>query len=443
MAHQFKAGAGSSSIMFPDDMFPTDGFCGVHDYPHTRILLTEGDIKFALVVMELVNIPEDVTESVRKMVADKTGTAYENVWVHGTHAISTPHAPRDPSVPIGGRGPDKPGKGPGPKPPAGNGPKMDPEGPRKRREFVDAVMASAEDALDIAVKSYGDAVLGVGTGLCDININRDYETDFGWWTGFDPNGYSNKTATVIRVENKDGIICLLVSYDIKPCALDNTEMDAQTRLVSSDVPGLACSILEEKYGAPVIFTMAAACDQVTREQALYEKVLPDGTVGKVDEGVSKGLEIVDRLGNEMADDISSIAEKIECHPLASSIKTGDTSIVWPSKTRVPSKPTKEIIYEKDGDRTADIDAHAVILGDDVCIVAVKPEVNSISGSELKSRSPYKNTIMISNVNGGMKYMPDKAAYDRVTYEAIGSLVMPGAAEAWIEAVGQMLDSLNE
>ena len=99
-----KAGAGSSPIVFPAEMFDPslpniDGFNGVtHDNPYMRVLVLERDIKVAIVSAELVNIPAYAITLCKDVVSEKTGTLPENVWVHATHAITTPHAPGNPST---------------------------------------------------------------------------------------------------------------------------------------------------------------------------------------------------------------------------------------------------------------------------------------------------------------------------------------------------------
>ena len=74
-----------------------------------------------------------VIASVKQIVGEITNTPADNVWVHATHAITTPHAP---DGPFGGPGGRKPGA---PKPPMGGGFKPDPDAPRKRKLFIAAV----------------------------------------------------------------------------------------------------------------------------------------------------------------------------------------------------------------------------------------------------------------------------------------------------------------
>ena len=43
------------------------------------------------------------------------------------------------------------------------------------------------------------------------------------------------------------------------------------------------------------------------------------------------------------------------------------------------------------------------------------------------------------VGGGMKYMPDQASYERLSWEALTSMLMPGAAEKFVDTAIQLLE----
>ena len=149
-----------------------------------------------------------------------------------------------------------------------------------------------------------------------MNMNRDVMfPDGNWYIGLGSTMPSNKTMTVLRVNSKHGHhpIGFLISYGIKPTAIDNAEMSTRTRQISSDVPGLACRIMEEKFRAPALFCMPATGDQVPSKWAYpqaWDSVL--GTKIQIDEGVAKGLEYVQELGTQMARDAIKIAKKIRC-----------------------------------------------------------------------------------------------------------------------------------
>lgn len=425
MSHQMKAGAGKARIVFPHDMFPLEGFMDVHDDPHIRILMIESGERIVIASMEIVNLFGDGTELVRRLIAEKCGTKYENVWLHTTHAITTPHPPR---VPDKNRKDIK-------LPPH----MQDPDAARKRELYFEAVTKAVSCACEQAIVLQ-DARLGYGKGTCDVNVNRDVETPFGWWVGFNPDGYSCKDLHVLKLENENGqIIALLVNYGLKPCAIDNSGMQEGVRRVSSDLPGYACTIVEERLNTVCLYIMSAAGDQVPKEMALFERVSEDGFVEKIDLGVEKGLEIVRQYGAVLGADILSTANAVSCNVSSADIRRGYGEINCLTKGRIRMQPRKQVEYtcEKDAAVSADV----IALGD-IAFVAVKPEVNAITESQLQAKSPFKTTLVFSMTNGDMKYMPDKAAYERITWESQSAMLTQGAAENWVEKAAQVLKQVH-
>lgn len=420
------AGAGCSTIHFPEALFPIEGFMGIHDAPVARVLALECGEKAALVSLELVMLPPEFVDLVKTIVADHTGTKKENIWVHTTHAITTPHAPHAPmgmgGVPL----------------------ELSEEDKKvlavKLELYKNAVMGAVTHAAKAAAETCRPAVLGVGKGESHISINRDVQTPFGWWIGQNPEGKSDPTVTILRFDSEDGNpIAVLMTCGLKPCAIDNSQMQEGKRLVSSDVPGLACRLMEEEIGSPCLFFMGAAGDQVPKEQALLDEVLEDGTVSPVDLGVEAGLKMVDRLGRRMAADVLSAVNGINCNISEAVISLGNTSIVWGGKGRIRMQPRKTVdfTYERD----VKIDGNVLTIGD-VALVGLKPEINCITGQQLQKASPYADTLVISMVNGGQKYMPDADAYEKITWESQSSMMMPGAAESWIDAVVKKLQEMK-
>lgn len=422
MVHKtIKIGMGSGVIRFPASLFPTEGFCGVHDAPKIRIMLLRDGIFFAIVSCEMVMLPDVLIKQMQKSVEEMAGVPAENVWIHMTHAISTPHLPGE--VPF---------------PPSNDSPQTV-EG--KQKAYCVAVEKALKEAVKEAVFSMQEAILSVGRGICDINCNRDEKTPFGWWVGPGSDGKSNKIMTVLRAENIDGkLLGLLISYGLKPCVLDNSGMMDGTRQVSSDVTGYACAKLEQHLGVPVMFCMAAAGDQIPRDMALYEKVNTEGYPEYVDLGVEYGFEKVKELGNKMALDALRIAEEIQDIQENTLITKVETQFTWPSKSRSQMCPTKELAYRADGKQCVEVSALQI---GDIALVAVKPEVNAITEEELWAVSPFDTTLLLSLVNGGMKYMPDRASYDKFTWESQSAILMPGAAEQFVCTAAELLNHLKE
>ena len=420
------AGAGCGTIHFPDALFPMEGFRDIHDAPKARVLALECGEKAALVSLELVMLPPELVELVKTIVSDHTGTKRENIWVHTTHAITTPHAPH---APMG----------------MGGVPLELGEEEKKNLDFkiglyTAALSAAVTEAAKAAADSFQPAKLGIGQAQSHISINRDVETPFGWWIRQNPAGKTNPNFDLLRFDGEDGNpVAVILAGGLKPCAIDNSQMKENKRLVSSDVPGLACRLIEAEIGAPCLFFMGAAGDQVPKEQALLDEVMADGSVKTHDFGVEKGLAIVARLGKQLAEDVLPALQNICGAESAPEIRMGRTKLTWGGKGRIPMMPRKSVdfTYERD----VRIDGQFMTLGS-LAFVGLKPEVNCITAEQLAEKSPYEKTILISMVNGGQKYMPDASAYEKITWESQSSMMLPGGAEAWVDAAVKKLQEMN-
>lgn len=395
---ELKAGAGVGTIDFDPSIFPTEGFSGViNDSPHVRILLLEAGQRAAIVACELVNTPATVIEAIRAKIAERAEVPEENIWVHSTHAITTPHEPGD-----------------------------------------EAVLAAADAALEQALASFAPATLGVGTAECDVNVNRNIETPEGIvggpYYGRGGTGYSNKTMTLLRFDGEDGTpIAFFLSYGIKPTALDNSEMDAGTRVISSDVPGKACTMVEETFGAPCLFCMPAAGDQYPREMTMFYDLNEEGThMVEHDLGVEAGLEIMNRLGDEMGTVAVELAGSIECGEDRSFV-AGASDNFTASERRMAQ--VSEVM----------VDVSVLALGD-VAFVGFKQELDAATEQEIQEASGFEHTLLISFLNGDGKYMPHDAAYDlnsgKGSYEVLKSGFERGTAECLVSLADELLQGLR-
>ena len=414
-----KVGAGAAEIAFPAEFFPTECFCGVHDAPHIRVLLFDQKIRFALVVAELINIPPEGLVLCKREISRIVRTTKENVWVHITHAISTPHDPLDsmpPFIPV------------------------DHDAPKKHEWFFNSIKNAACEAATKALESLCPAKVSIGKTLCDVNINRDVETPFGWWIGEGGTGPSNRQLTTLNFTAVDGNpIAVLVSYGIKPCALDRAGIMTGTRLVSADVPGKACRILEDKLGVPVIFCMSAAGDQVPREQALKEWVDSEGNIQRADLGVECGLEIVNRLGTEMAQDVEKallVEQVVSTEPY---MATAASEFSWPCKRRTQMRPMLVSNYLVE--RMGTVSLQVFRMGD-IAFVTSMSEINYETERQLYELSPCPCTILLSMTNGLFRYMPEQSAYERFTWEAQSSALMPGAAERFVDEACKLISDIG-
>lgn len=416
---KLMVGAGKAQIQFVKEMLPTEGFNDIHDLPYAGVIALDQGMKCALVSFDLVMLSDSMIAKCREIVAKTIGTDAENVWVHVTHAISTPHEPG----PMG--------------PPDKRGPVTE----RHKEQiamFQKAILEALQEAADKAANMV-PCKMGTGDIQCMLNANRDVEFDAGWWINVG-DGSSDHTLRAIKFEDMNGkMVAAILNYDMKPCTIDNSEMGQVTRKICADVPGIGCHVLEEELGAPVLYFMAAAADQVPRDMALLEEVGEDGKAYRVDKGVQYGLNLVEEYTKEFVADAKSVLTGITCNDAEPVIRSTENSFMWQTKPRGKMTPLKEETWCADG--VKEVGVNILALGD-TAFVGFKPEVCNATSQQIKAGSPFANTLLISMVNGGFKYMPDKSAYERVTWESQSAGLMPGAAEEFVKCTIEALNSVR-
>lgn len=185
-------------------------------------------------------------------------------------------------------------------------------------------------------------------------------------------------------------------------------------------------MLEEEFGAPALFCMIASGDQHPIMAALDVEVHEDGTYTQIDLGVQEGLKIAEELGTIFGNDAVAIAKTIACDDSDAKVSCTSGSYEWATK---------------EGDGAMEIAVEAMCIGD-TAFIGVKPEVNCNTSLELRKISPFKNTLLMSFVNGDQNYMPDAEAYEINTVEVSKSNLAKGAAEQLVTTSVELLKGLK-
>jgi len=416
--NQLRAGAGTGTIKFPKEMFPIEGFRGIHDEPHIRVLLLESGSRAAVISAELVMLPDSRIKEIQTEVGSICGIDPENVFVHLTHAITTPHDPM--MMPPFARPENAEGLS---------------------KLHGEAVMSAVREAAEGALGDMRDAGMSLASGECFVNANRDIRTPFGWWISRGGDGEANRSMRVIKFEDTEHRpIAYILSYALKTCAVDNSQMEENKRLISPDAAGLCCELMQKELGAPVLFLMSAAANQVPRQTAWYDEVREDGTIETVDLGVEHGFKLVDELGREMAEAAIRTANSAAELPPARNLETASGSFLWRSMGRMKRGLRLEGEYPLE-DRKALVPVQCLIVGDCAFIFG-KSEMNPPTEAELLRRSPFPHTFLVTMTNGGFKYMPEAEAYDNFTWEAQSAPVAKGAAENFVHVAINLLNELK-
>lgn len=224
MMASLKAGAGKTKITLAPGG-PMAGYAarngrsiGIHDPLYARMVLLDGKTtQYALVVLDLLKVDENLVALIRREINNITGIPRDSITVAATHTHSGPAE-------------------------IGNNP-----------EFATSI---AHDIAGLARKVWADrvpATIGMETGeLHDLGRNRNH-----------PDGLYDPAVGVIRIDSFDGqVLAIIINYACHPTVLGEDNL-----LFSRDFPGFAVDLIEKEStdGTPVaIFTNGAAGDISTR-----------------------------------------------------------------------------------------------------------------------------------------------------------------------------------
>jgi neutral ceramidase len=193
-----------------------EGFKGIHDHIYARAIVFGDGAKLAAVVgWELIGVPSAVWEETSQRIAREAGIPAEYLILCAMHDHSAP-------APFGMYGNDSP----------------------KSAAYTKQVEDATVEAIRKAKENLQPAKIGIGTGRAYVNINRrEYSRENGWWLGYNPDGPSDKTLTVIRFDALSGKpVALLINY-----AVHAVVMGGENYQVSGDLAGATSRYVENYY----------------------------------------------------------------------------------------------------------------------------------------------------------------------------------------------------
>ena len=380
----------------------TGGFQGIHDHIYARaIVFSDGTKLAAIVSWELIGVPTPVWDEVSRRVANETGIPREYLLLTAVHDHSAP-------APFGMYGNDSP----------------------KSATYTKQLEDLTIDVIRKAKESLQPASIGIGTGKTYVNINRrEYSPDTGWWLGYNADGPSDKTVSVIRVDALSGKpIALLINY-----AVHAVVMGGENYQITGDLAGSTSRYAENYYrgkpeeaprgdaGAAIELKPAEATDNVVA-------VWTSGAAGDQNPiSLARGSDftLVDSLGKILGEESVRVAEGIH---------TTDQAHIWAKQQEItcPGRkvaagplPRKDYTWED----AAPVSIRLSLLNiGDVALAGVSGEVLTMINEHLKKQLPSQHIVMLTHANGSSGYIPDDAAFAQISYEITTSSLKPGCAE---------------
>ncbi len=376
-------------------------FTGVHDPIFARVLvLDDGTAMAALVSLDLIEVGD--TTEVRRQIQSELGIPVDHILITATHDHSAPRA--------------------GSVTPGGLAHPASPESLAYSKVMYDKVLG----ALKKAKSELQPAKFGFGTGSVDVNVSRDqYTPGRGWGLGYDPDGISDKTVSVLKFESQTGQpIAILFNYAVHSTAMFNTAV------VSGDLAGAAEQVIERKIGNNIValYTMGSAGDQIpkvtgTEGQHLEGGGPRGGMAPAGPERIAAQFEATQMQGYMLAAEVARVSSEMRNLTGTVHIRAGERIVNCPVK-----QGTSQMADMKQQQATTMPLHLGLIQLNDVALTGVSAEVVTKIYWHLKKTSPLRNTVMLTIANDRLGYVADDAAYDMPLFEVNGSPLARGCAE---------------
>ena len=431
-----RAGAARVDIT-PTDLtnlnsFNGGKFTGVHDPIFARVLvLDDGTTMAAFVALDLIEVGD--TTDVRQRIQRELSIPVDHILITASHDHS---APRAGSITPGG---------------------LAHPATSETLAYSNVMYNKALSALKEAKASLQPAKFGFATGSVDVNVSRDqYVPGRGWGLGYDPNGVSDKTVSVLEFESSTGQpIAILFNYAVHSTAMFDTAV------VSGDLAGAAERTLERKIGGNVValYTMGAAGDQIPKVTGTEGTPPPARQGGQgpprgqgggpggggpgggmgappSPERIEAQFEATQVQGYMLAAEVARLSAAMQEMTGVVRIRAGERVVDCPVK-----QGTSQMADMKQQQVTSMPLHLGLIQFNDVALVGVSGEVVTRIYWHLKKSSPLRNTVMLTIANDRLGYIADDAAYDMPLFEVNGSPLARGCAEnAIVNNLTEMIKS---
>lgn len=374
-----------------------DPFKGVHDDIFARVIVFgDGKNKAVLISAELVGISNTFWQEVTEALEKQTGIKKEFVLLSAVHNH--------------------------------NGPVTN----VYNENFSPEVLAYVEELKEKLIGATKEAIsnmvpvsIGVGKGVCKMNINRRAQNGKGQISlGRNPYGPCDQEVGVIRVDEKTGNpLSVIMNW---PCHA--VVLGPKNHFITGDWPGAASRYVEQGFGkkfiAPVTIGASGDINPIYGPHIDFES----------NSAYAFGKEAIgEDLGKESL-------------RVAKGTKTFSSGVINASQ-RVISVPAKK--KEKDAGKfqqpnstendSLKIRLSAMRIGN-IILTGVSGEVFNQISVKMRNQSPYTYTFMITHCNGSSGYLVSEDAYAEGGYEVNSTRAKTGAEKAIIE---NLLDMINK
>lgn len=399
----------------------------IYDDLYARALvLNNGSNAVAIISVDLLWVPPQITSEVRAMVKDKTGIPERHILISATH---THFGPRLFSrTKLGTQDPDN---------------KVD-------EAYVRTLVKKMANTVFLAYKNLQDVTLGAARGrLAEIVYNRrtrrpdgsvkmsfslppevigtrriDSSPDGSTRTAFtlppdEPHltfGPIDPEAWILRVDDPDGqIVGSLVNF---PChAVSGSGYDDWFYSISADYPGVTTRLVEQAEGGICLLTPGTSGD-----------VVP----------LKRGREARFAIGKAIA---GEAIRRLQFVPTTNDVEIDamTAEVTMPLKQELPPD---RIMDAGDDKKQLTTEFQVLRLGD-IYILGLPGEVLVEIGLQIKKRAGVEKLLIIALANDPIGYVCHSEAYDEGGYESgSGTNLAKGAGEIMVEQALELISRIK-
>lgn len=422
-AGDFRAGAARVKITPPDGTpmagyFHERGSTGVHDDLWARALALEsGGERAALVSCDVIHMPDGVAAEARRLIEKETGLAAGRVMISATHAHT---------------------------------------GPEMKGAYAAWAPARIAESVKLALAELKPARLSAAEGEePTLVFNRRFHmTDgtVGWNPGklnpkiVRPAGPADGRVAVVSVAGEDGgVLATYVNYGLHLDTVGGTQ-------ISADYPYTLGRLVSGAMGGMTTFTLGCAGNvnhidvKSARRQSGHGEAQRIGTVlaGEV-------IRTHGRL-EPAGDGALRVRREVARLPLAAH---RPEDVEWARGVaakygRPNAAPFLELVkamrvlaVQERGGRPLDAEVQVIALGRDVAWVGLPGEIFAELGMEIRKRSPFRHTVVLSLANGHVGYVPDGKAWSQGNYEVVTARCAEGSGERLVETAVRLLQEAGQ
>ncbi|MCJ7673773.1 MAG: neutral/alkaline non-lysosomal ceramidase N-terminal domain-containing protein [Sedimentisphaerales bacterium] len=365
------------------------------------LVLSDESTTLAIVSVDLLYAPlEEITNPVRKIIAEKTGIPEENVLICATHTHSGPEVFTRSKVPREGRVPAS---------------QID-------QSYLATLIKKIASSALIAHKKMAAVRIGAAKGqIPEIVYNRRAKTKDGsvkMAFTLPPDeresvlrsttkdelvfGPVDPEVLVLRVEDPNGqIVGSIVNFACHPVCI----YPSLSTSISADYPACATQVVEQTEGGTCLFTLGTAGNIVPIKRGLK----PCQQIGK-----ALGAEALRKL------QLVSTSGDVTLKAIRKEIKLPTKKAPSEDKTAKNSKTTDYVNTE----------IQVLKLGD-IYILGLPGEILVELGLEIKKRAGLENLFVVSLSNDAIGYVCHDQAYEEGGYE-------PGSATNLAKGAGEIM-----